>query len=33
MSAFAVGSFIGYMLVFTAIALGLYLGFRAIKLI
>ncbi|WP_013321592.1 cytochrome b6-f complex subunit PetL [Gloeothece verrucosa] len=33
MSAFAVGSFIGYLAVFTVIAAGLYLGFRAIKLI
>ncbi|ACK69663.1 hypothetical protein PCC7424_1215 [Gloeothece citriformis PCC 7424] len=33
MSGFAVGSFIAYMLVFSAIALGLYFGFRILKLI
>lgn len=30
---FGVIAFIGYLAVFTAIALGLYFGFRAIKLI
>ncbi|WP_206813449.1 cytochrome b6-f complex subunit PetL [Chroococcus sp. FPU101] len=33
MSIFAIVSFIAYILVFTVIAAGLYLGFRAAKLI
>lgn len=33
MSIFAVFSFIAYIAVFTGIALGLYLGFRAAKII
>ncbi|BBA79466.1 cytochrome b6-f complex subunit PetL [cyanobacterium endosymbiont of Rhopalodia gibberula] len=33
MSTFAVGAFVGYLIVFTVIALGLYFGLRVAKII
>ncbi|MGK7930445.1 MAG: cytochrome b6-f complex subunit PetL [Microcystaceae cyanobacterium] len=33
MSIFVVGAYIGYLVGFSVVALGLYFGFRAIKLI